>query len=122
MLREHLKRIRSRVLLLLLIGGVLLLWVAMGWPCMIRSITGFPCPGCGLSRAWLAALRLDFGAAFRFHPMFWSIPILALFLLLDGQLFRQRWANRVLLAVLLGGMAVSYVIRIVGFLSGVPTV
>lgn len=30
-----------------------------------------------MSRAWIAALRLDFRGAFSFHPVFWSLPVLA---------------------------------------------
>ena len=28
-----------------------------------------------MTRAWLAALRLDFAAAFAYHPLFWVVPI-----------------------------------------------
>ena len=43
--------------------------------CVFRLMTGIPCPGCGMTRAWLAALRLDFAAAFAYHPLFWIVPI-----------------------------------------------
>lgn len=118
MRREQFQKVGSRFLWMLLVCGVLLFWVAMGWPCTFRSVTGIPCPGCGLSRAWLAALRLDFTAAFAYHPMFWAIPMLAVYALFDGRIFRRRWLNNGILAILLGGIAVCYVIRIVGFLSG----
>lgn len=42
----------------------------IGIPCLFRSITGLECPGCGNTRAAFALLRLDFGAAFRYNPMF----------------------------------------------------
>ena len=45
--------------------------------CIFRLMTGIPCPGCGMTRAWLAALRLDFAAAFAYHPLFWVVPICA---------------------------------------------
>lgn len=51
------------------------LWLRLEPGCIFRSLTGFPCPGCGMSRAWLAALRGDFAGALRFHPMFWVIPL-----------------------------------------------
>lgn len=97
---------------------LLLFWVFMGWPCVIRSITGIPCIGCGLSRAWLAALQLDFSAAFRYHPMFWSIPVLVLLALFDGKLFRKELWNRILVILLFAGLVVCYVIRLVVYLRG----
>ncbi len=32
------------------------------------SLTGIPCPMCGLTRAVTSAFRLDFGASLRFNP------------------------------------------------------
>ena len=44
--------------------------------CPLAGIFGIPCPGCGLTRASLAALRGDFGAALHFHPLvFWVAPV-----------------------------------------------
>lgn len=49
--------------------------------CPSREWLGICCPGCGLTRACLAALRLDFGAAFYYHPLFWLVaPTIVLFL------------------------------------------
>ena len=42
--------------------------------CVFRTVTGIPCPGCGMTRAWLAVLRLDFAAALAYHPLFWIVP------------------------------------------------
>ena len=44
--------------------------------CPLAGIFGIPCPGCGLTRATLAALRGDWAAALRFHPLvFWVAPV-----------------------------------------------
>lgn len=43
--------------------------------CVFKLVTGLSCPGCGMTRAWLAALRLDFPAALAYHPLFWVIPL-----------------------------------------------
>ena len=97
---------------------VLLLWQWLRIPCVIRSLAGIPCPGCGLTRAWLAVLRLDLSAAFSLHPMFWCIPILAVFLLYDGKVFRNKRVNTVSLCVLLAGFFGVYLARLLGFLGG----
>lgn len=107
-----------RLLILLLCGGLLLIAVMANAPCLFRRMTGVICPACGMSRAWLAALRLDIATAFRYHPMFWSIPVLALLFLFDGKLMPKPWMNRALLAGLLLGFVICYVIRLIAFLGG----
>lgn len=60
------------------IGVLFVAWLALyllDIGCVFRLMTGIPCPGCGMTRAWLAALRLDFAAAFAYHPLFWVVPI-----------------------------------------------
>ena len=50
-----------------------------GWaiPCLFRQVTGFKCPGCGVTSMCMALLRLDFAAAFAWNP---GLMILAPFL------------------------------------------
>lgn len=60
------------------IGVLFIAWLALyllDIGCVFRLMTGIPCPGCGMTRAWLAALRLDFAAAIAYHPLFWVVPI-----------------------------------------------
>ncbi len=49
----------------------------IGIPCPIKKLTGFSCPGCGVSRMCLALLDLDFEKAFVANPvLFVILPIL----------------------------------------------
>ena len=51
--------------------------------CPFKEITGFYCPGCGITRMLLSILKLDFYGAFRYNPLlFISIPI-GLYLYID---------------------------------------
>lgn len=36
--------------------------------CPVRLVTGYPCPGCGITRAALCLLRLDFTGAATLNP------------------------------------------------------
>lgn len=83
--------------------GILALAVHFSYACPVQALLGVPCPGCGMTRAWFAVLRLDFGRAFALHPFFWSVPVLYAYLMADGRLFRNRRLNGAVLAVLVGG-------------------
>src|SRR5687767_5711749 len=55
--------------------GVIALLVLVEFPvCPSRGLFGVPCPGCGLTRATFAMLRLDFEGMLHFHPL---APIMA---------------------------------------------
>lgn len=66
------------------ISAILLFYIAIeciGITCPIKFLTGISCAGCGMSRAFIAALRFDFVSAFYFHPLFWLvIPAILLFI------------------------------------------
>ncbi len=109
-----------RLGLLGLCGALLCLWVAFDLPCLFRYLTGIPCISCGMSRAWLCALRLDLKAAFGYHPMFWSIPVLALLFLLTGAK-PARWGKTVYALIALA-FVVCYVIRLAAHFMGSPLV
>lgn len=41
----------------------------LAMPCMLRTVTGYFCPGCGGTRAALALLRLQLWRSFCYHPL-----------------------------------------------------
>lgn len=63
---SKLKPIAKRLAFLCLIAVVLLLF----YKCPVKMIFGIPCPGCGMTRAFLSFVRLDFKKAFDYHPLF----------------------------------------------------
>lgn len=57
---------------LLFIGVALLIF----YKCPFEYIIGISCPGCGMTRALLSCLKLDFKAAFYYHPLFPLVIVL----------------------------------------------
>ncbi|MEG1458231.1 MAG: DUF2752 domain-containing protein [Acetivibrio sp.] len=50
-------------------------------PCMFHEITGFYCPGCGVSRMCLFLLQGDLYTAFRYNPLvFCLLPFLGMYI------------------------------------------
>jgi hypothetical protein len=79
-------------------AGAGLLGAAAIWPalpvhppfaCPLRSLTGVPCPMCGITRACVAALHLDLGSSLAFNPGGVLVVIAALVALL-----RPQWLHR----------------------------
>ena len=73
-----------------------------GIGCPIRWFTGISCPGCGMSRAFISLLRLDFAAAFRYHPMIYPLLILIPYYFLGSEKTpRRRKLKKFFLAVVI---------------------
>ncbi len=111
-------RWKRKLPVFLLAAAVLGLWVALDLPCPIRRLTGHICPGCGMSRAWLALLRLDIAGAFRAHPMFWTVPAAGLLVWFDGELFPKRSQNTAFALLLAALVLGCYVLRLTAELMG----
>lgn len=107
-----------RLILLAILAGAMVLLVQLDASCLVRKYLGIICPACGMSRAWLAVLRLEFASAFSYHPMFWSIPVLAFVYLFDGRPFGSEKLGRWTCILILAGLAVCYAVRLVAYLSG----
>ena len=50
--------------------ALVLSYFGKGLPCPINLVTGLNCPGCGITRATMAVLKLDFRRAFSVNAMF----------------------------------------------------
>ena len=91
-----------------------------GATCVLRTITGIPCPGCGLTRATLALIRFDWPEAFRFHPMVFLLwPFLlcfAILLLLKKTTVRKFTPYLVVFGICL---VLVYLVRMILFFPNV---
>ena len=85
----------------------------LGYVCPFRVLTRLPCPGCGMTRAWLSLLHGDLSAAFRFHPFFWAVPVLLVFLLTDGRPTGRPKIDRAVPIAVAGGWILFALLRMV---------
>lgn len=61
--------------LIFLTGLIGLVLITDGF-CLFRRVIDFPCPGCGLTRAWLSFFSGDIMMAFRYNPCFITFPFM----------------------------------------------
>ena len=90
-------------------SGLVLLMRLLNIPCFFKAITGIHCISCGLTRAVLSMLSGDFSAAFYYHPLFWSVPIIWLVFF-----FHKKFSAKALVvfsAVVFAAFAAVYIAR-----------
>lgn len=80
------KEVKEVLRLILIIGLFYLLLQTLGITCPVKYVTGISCPGCGMTRAMLSALSLNFDKAFYYHPLFPIVPIGAFILLFQRRI------------------------------------
>ncbi|HEY9059598.1 MAG TPA: DUF2752 domain-containing protein [Pseudobacteroides sp.] len=71
-LQNTLNKVLPLLIALLFVAILLLL---DGSACLFKNVWGIPCPGCGMTRAFLAVLKLDILTGFYYHPLF-VLPVL----------------------------------------------
>ncbi len=107
------KHFKIKILGTLLYGAILILgWFTVGVPCPFKLIFGIPCPLCGMTRAFVSLLKLDFSAAFEYNAMVWSLPILYLLFLFDGKIFKNKYANTAVLALISAGFVINWLLKL----------
>ena len=106
------KKIKFIKVLSLIVIGIFIIFLLMkkfssitGSICLIRGLTGIPCPSCGMSRAIIAVINGDIINAFKFHPLFW-LPFVALLLII----FKRRFFKKILICSIILIMLV-YILR-----------
>lgn len=102
---------RKEILLgIAVLGTVILIMHVTGIGCPILKCTGIPCFGCGMTRAVISLLCLDFARAWQYHPLVYLLPFCVAAVVL-----RDKMSKRVKTAVVVsvaGSFVVVYMIRL----------
>ena len=92
---------------MLLLFGVYLLFVG----CPIYRMFGEPCPGCGMTRAFIAAMKLDMKTAFGYHPLFPLFALETIYVLIRGNILKHyTLAPKVEFAIGVASLALLWIV------------
>jgi hypothetical protein len=86
-LKRKIKNVKEKLIFAIGVLIYVLLLRLFDSTCIILSLFGFICPGCGMTRALISVLKLDFAAALSYHPLVFLMPLVILYFLFDGRLF-----------------------------------
>lgn len=104
------KKLTDVLIVISIIVSYVLVMNVLHITCPIKWLTGISCAGCGMTRAWYAALKLDFVLAFSYHPLF-LIPPIAIVM----YLFKE-WINKkvymIVIVLIIALFIIIYVYRI----------
>jgi len=74
--------------------------------CLLKRLTGVPCPTCGMTRSFCSIGRGEFAAAVRFHPlgpllyvMFAAAMVRSLAIAVSGRRWLERAARLLILSI-----------------------
>ncbi|OUP63738.1 DUF2752 domain-containing protein [Sellimonas sp.] len=119
MIRKDLWNIRIVILVLAIYFTVA--WCFLYTSCPLVLVTGFPCPGCGLSRAAFSILRGEFLQAWHLNPFIYAIVALAgAFCIRRYILHKETTSLKKWLLLLLIGMILFYIYRMIRYFPGEP--
>ncbi len=81
---KNLKKVLSIAAVVALLGisyALIVGFTPLYLPCIFNLITGYLCPGCGITRMFMAIFRMDFAAAYGYNAgVFVALMPMAVFL------------------------------------------
>ncbi len=88
--------------------------------CQFRVIFGMPCPGCGMTRAFLSVLHGQWQQAFFYHPL-WPLVILLAGLYFVSIVLGKDWfRNQTFLIIIFVIFVGTYLIRMILLFPDTP--
>ena len=82
--------------------------------CLIKHTIGFPCPGCGMTRAVGYLISFDFENAFFYHPLVFTLPFLIfIFLYQDTKILGKIAHSKIFWISVIILFIIVYIIRMI---------
>jgi hypothetical protein len=102
--------------------ATVLQWMSNLDLCIFKHTFGVPCPGCGMTRAFIHFFHLDLKGAFYYHPLFFLVPIIFGIYLFRKKLtfFEKLCKNNYLVGGVLGLFLIVYLYRMSLFFPSIP--
>ena len=90
--------------------------------CPLILLTGYPCPGCGMTRAMFRVMKLDLAGAWEIHPFIYPIGILVFAFCVSRYLLNGKGIKYIkgFVVVIAIGLIIFYCWRMITLYPDVP--
>lgn len=116
------KFIKKYWIILLILSLYILITYLLGvCNCILKLITGIPCPGCGMTRACISILRFDFVQAFKYNPLVFILPFIAWVIIFNERpIINKIYKNNIFWIVVLLLVVSTYILRFIFVYPDIP--
>lgn len=108
--RKFSRETAARILCVVLFFLILAAMQILGITCPIKFLTGISCAGCGMTRAWISVLHLQFKEAFYYHPLFFVVPAAVVVFSLKKRIDKKLYAA--FFGVIIAAFLIVYLYRL----------
>lgn len=109
---KNIRNIKNKILFFTIIAVFYSIAFLLNIKCIFKTLTGYICPGCGMTRAFLSIIHLDFKSAFNYNPMIFMMPVFIIYIFKDGIVFKNKNLNFIILILCFIIFFLSYFIRL----------
>ena len=88
---------KSNACITLFFGSILFILSYLKVPCFFLMLFHIPCPGCGITRAFISLLKLNIKDAVFYNPCIFLMPLFFLYFWQNGVVFKNKTLNRIIL-------------------------
>ncbi len=114
---EFIKRQIDKHKIIILMAMIIII---TGGQCIIKKITGFPCPSCGVTRSLMSLVRLDFYESFYYHPLSIFIVISILYFIYSKKpMGGSERAQKVIIIIFTVIILGTYIYRMYNFFPNI---
>lgn len=99
---------KTKIIVFIIVSLYALVLYFTSLECPFYTIFRLPCPGCGMTRAWISVFKFDLAKAFSYHKMFWALPLMLVAFLRDGGIFKNKKLNILLFLFIVAGFMINW--------------
>ena len=109
---------RYLILIILLISYYFInKYTGFGIPCIFYEITGFKCPGCGITRCLFSLIQFKFNDAFNYNPLvFIYLPFIVAYFIYNDYIYIKDKKDKILVKI---PKLITYILVVITILFGI---